>query len=479
MLHLRFFGRVPCKRILWNRNVVSRQSFSTSKRRQDSKGPPQNKLRAIPFTQHIKAAETVFDDFHGKGFFSVRVANTGPPEEIFLPFWVISAKAHVQLKQAQVGRNTIERQYNPATRRTEQVYTTEWAWVPSPEQYTFIRQYSPESHVDLQIYGSYKYRRTLVNGIRQAHVADVQPFTADLLERPNYNDMDSETRNIQRRVDPFTSYPTTALRMARSYIQTNEEKEMDNILCNAYAADKTRLVDIKIKITDIHVSPVYYPAYVFTVNYLNRKLRTFVNGNNLSANGVRAYNWKRASACSAIGMTALTMVNGGIGWGGYSGSFWIGIVLPSFATAVMVMYYPLIYLRVHDAIRQHEIKSQLNDQKIWDADWTEAFDSFESEQRYRAWRTDQQANQQRSSSSNNPPTTDPKGYYAALNVSPNATRADIQGAFRGLAMKYHPDRFTDPKEKQMAKEKFQVISNAYSVLRDSKKRSVYDKTGGG
>lgn len=35
-------------------------------------------------------------------------------------------------------------------------------------------------------------------------------------------------------------------------------------------------------------------------------------------------------------------------------------------------------------------------------------------------------------------------------------------------MKYHPDRFTDPEEKKAAKNKFQAISSAYSVLRDGK-----------
>jgi DnaJ-domain-containing protein 1 len=138
----------------------------------------------------------------------------------------------------------------------------------------------------------------------------------------------------------------------------------------------------------------------------------------------------------------------------------------------MVMYYPLISLRVQDAIRQREVKSQLHDQKIWDAEWTEAYDSFESEQRYRAWHSEQQNYQKRRTgySSTHSSTTggDPKGYYAALNVPPSASKSDIQGAFRGLAMKYHPDRYTDPKDKKAAKEKFQVISNAYSVLRDSK-----------
>ncbi|ORZ22973.1 hypothetical protein BCR42DRAFT_446713 [Absidia repens] len=457
--------------------------FSTTiSRRRDDKGPPKNKLRAVPFTQHIKAAESVFDDFHGKGFFSVRIKNADPPEEIFLPFWLVSATAHVQLKQAQVGRNTLERQFNPITKRTEQVYTTEWAWVPSPEQYTFTRQYLPAEHANLQVYGSHKYRRGLVNGIRQDHVTEVQEFTPDLLDRPSYNDMDDDIRNIQRKVDPFTIYPTTALRFARSYIQSNEEKEMDTFLCNTYSADKTRLVDLQITISDIHVSPVYYPAYVFTINYLGRHLRTFVNGHNLSVSGVRTYNWHRAAACSALTMTGLMLANGGIGYGGYSGSFWIGIALPSFITSVIVMYYPLISLRVHDAIRQYEIRGQADDPKVWDTDWTAAYDSFENRQRYRSWRAEQQANYQRTgsyssraSSGNN----DPKGYYAALNVPPNASKADIQGAFRGLAMKHHPDRFSDPKEKHQAKEKFQVISNAYSVLRDSKKRNIYDSTGNG
>lgn len=35
-----------------------------------------------------------------------------------------------------------------------------------------------------------------------------------------------------------------------------------------------------------------------------------------------------------------------------------------------------------------------------------------------------------------------------------------------LAMKHHPDRFTNPEEKKAAKTKFQSISSAYSVLRD-------------
>lgn len=37
-----------------------------------------------------------------------------------------------------------------------------------------------------------------------------------------------------------------------------------------------------------------------------------------------------------------------------------------------------------------------------------------------------------------------------------------------LAMKHHPDRKTDPKDKEVAKQKFQEISQAYNILRDRK-----------
>jgi len=50
----------------------------------------------------------------------------------------------------------------------------------------------------------------------------------------------------------------------------------------------------------------------------------------------------------------------------------------------------------------------------------------------------------------------------------------VQAAFRGLAMKQHPDRFEDPKQKQAATVKFRHILEAYAVLRDDNKRHLYD-----
>ncbi|CAN8283885.1 unnamed protein product [Cochlearia groenlandica] len=64
-------------------------------------------------------------------------------------------------------------------------------------------------------------------------------------------------------------------------------------------------------------------------------------------------------------------------------------------------------------------------------------------------------------------------YYSVLGVSKNATKSEIKSAYRKLARNYHPDVNKDPG----AEEKFKEISNAYEVLSDDEKKSLYDRFG--
>jgi len=62
--------------------------------------------------------------------------------------------------------------------------------------------------------------------------------------------------------------------------------------------------------------------------------------------------------------------------------------------------------------------------------------------------------------------------YDILGISPSASEKDIKNAYKQLAKRYHPDTNHGNPE---AEEKFKLIKNAYEILGDANKRSIYDK----
>lgn len=68
---------------------------------------------------------------------------------------------------------------------------------------------------------------------------------------------------------------------------------------------------------------------------------------------------------------------------------------------------------------------------------------------------------------------DYKDYYATLEVAKDASKSEVQKAYRKLARKYHPDVNKDPD----AEAKFKEINEAHEVLKDPDKRAKYDRFG--
>lgn len=66
-------------------------------------------------------------------------------------------------------------------------------------------------------------------------------------------------------------------------------------------------------------------------------------------------------------------------------------------------------------------------------------------------------------------------YYEFLGVERDASGDQIKSAYRKAALKWHPDR--NPEDKQEAEANFRRASEAYSVLSDAQKRSIYDRFG--
>jgi curved DNA-binding protein len=66
-----------------------------------------------------------------------------------------------------------------------------------------------------------------------------------------------------------------------------------------------------------------------------------------------------------------------------------------------------------------------------------------------------------------------KDYYQVLEIPRTASEDDVKQAYRKLARKYHPDV---SKEKD-AEQRFKDLNEAHDVLKDEKKRALYDQYG--
>ena len=67
-----------------------------------------------------------------------------------------------------------------------------------------------------------------------------------------------------------------------------------------------------------------------------------------------------------------------------------------------------------------------------------------------------------------------QNHYQILGVSRDATQQEIKRAFHSRAIRYHPD--VTRLDKAKAEDWFKLISKAYWVLKDPKRRMEYDRT---
>jgi molecular chaperone DnaJ len=67
-----------------------------------------------------------------------------------------------------------------------------------------------------------------------------------------------------------------------------------------------------------------------------------------------------------------------------------------------------------------------------------------------------------------------RDYYEVLGIGRTATDVEIKSAYRKQAMKFHPDK--NPGD-HGAEEKFKEAAEAYAILADAEKRSLYDRFG--
>ncbi len=65
-------------------------------------------------------------------------------------------------------------------------------------------------------------------------------------------------------------------------------------------------------------------------------------------------------------------------------------------------------------------------------------------------------------------------YYQVLEVSPTALQAQIKEQYRLLVQAWHPDKFASESSRARAEEKLKMINEAYAVLKDERRRRIFD-----
>jgi DnaJ family protein A protein 2 len=70
-----------------------------------------------------------------------------------------------------------------------------------------------------------------------------------------------------------------------------------------------------------------------------------------------------------------------------------------------------------------------------------------------------------------------ESFYDILEVSKEATLAELKKKKKELLLKHHPDRLTTPEEKEHGEIMSKKINEAFEVLSDAEKRTAYDKFG--
>jgi DnaJ-class molecular chaperone len=73
-----------------------------------------------------------------------------------------------------------------------------------------------------------------------------------------------------------------------------------------------------------------------------------------------------------------------------------------------------------------------------------------------------------------------KDYYKVLGLPSDASTCDVKQAFRNLALQFHPDRHVHASKyvKEIAIHRFKELSEAYEVLSNEHKRTMYHEGGG-
>ncbi|ORX75315.1 DnaJ-domain-containing protein [Anaeromyces robustus] len=510
------------KIILYQRRKKYHTEGHTRKKYNDVQEELKQKLEVVPFTLLNSEAKEIYKKHHTGRLYSNFFLNFQKVEQRYIPFWVSSAIVNVTIVSCQVGYDYVAQVFNPITKRMEWQNLTEWQYIYELPL-TFQKSYRGDMEI-MQHYASKKYPLKYINKLRGDFVNNSVKWNDSFL----YDNSKIEG-NKRRKLDLFEVSPEDAVKLAWKEINSYEYLQAETFLREHYGADKVRFLKINCEPISLRISPIYVPIYVFKTNFINSDFHTFVNANNGKVSGVHHYAFEMVGLIAAgASLFYWFFTEPNFAHQIFKFSFLFKkLMLPTIFVSLLTLFFPFILkfyyqrqlyyekLRAFAREQQQQQRQQQNGRQYtrrrWNYEWVKPLseenrrqDYYEEQVRnknyqqqqkqktrksfWSSWRdtyesaknktnTNTEYSSSTSSSTSNTSRVHDLTLYKILGVQPTATKEEIQKAFREKALKTHPDRFQKPEEKEKAKEKFQEIINAYTVLRDDKKKKHYDMTG--
>lgn len=510
---------------------------SSGQRRRRRPGPRAAKFSALPFTVSRAQAERTYRAFHAAhALLPSRAPTPSRVDEALLPFWCVAAVGVVRLRGAAVGFDRHERVYDPLSRTWRTEVRTRWHSVELDRRWE--AEYLPDAP-GMCVYASFRYAASDAAAASPARGAAGATLlrrgsgipVSEAVSRPapldddddgggDFSSSSSSSPPPQRAVDPFEMPPAEAVRIALAAARAAEVSRAAAALRHEFRADRVAAVDLTFdpSVDDgsgiggggVAASPLYVPAFVFHWSHYGTRVVTVVSGSAPGeVAGDRALDAARVAAAAAVASDAAmafaggppawlaggAAAGGGVLFGGMGAvaanalGWALGLAAPAAAAALAAHYAPLLRSKFHAAAaaRGAARSAAAAREKGWDAEWVE---SGASEAAEAARRRGERARGQRQGSSSSSsryssdephrpgPAGDPRRYYSTLGVAPTASQREISAAFRGAALRSHPDRLpagASEAERAAASRGFREIVEAYGVLRDPGKRAAYDR----
>ncbi|KAL6765543.1 hypothetical protein V8C86DRAFT_2454093 [Haematococcus lacustris] len=452
-------------------------------------------------------------------------------KETFMPFWMVRLEVLATASQAQVGQQVAVTRSNPQTGRSEVVWETQWRVVRANYQVYASHKYL---RVDLEalrpgpllahLQPQPLTAEGMLDGPRGA-LRRVMPFSMDPADARSYALAAVRRREREAAEAWFKQLASGGVGRA-DQVQAVDLEVRVLLHCTSPLYVPVYVFSRKALRAGWAAGLDQLLALALGGAGQPPKLHTFVSGvEGGRVAGAQLYDEAKAAAVAAVAGPLVLLLSGWAARLTLPALLLSGLMIPVLLAVAIARYLPELRHASHAAAQRLRAprtgpsllaglrrwlgggqaagaaepdSSSREGTRSWDEDeWVAAFEELEAAQR-RA-ETERQRQQQyqyqhqhRAGGSSRGGTGggsrgDSRGGgqqsgsraqadpYQVLGVGRDASVTDIQAAFRALALRHHPDRFAEPDKKAAATRTFQRISEAYSTLRDARKRAAYDQ----